>query len=90
MPSGYLDQVPESLWWSPNVRADSRPSDLQWRCYLAMAKNMDDNLGRLLDYLESSELSRDTIVVFTADHGEMGGSHERRELVRTGLGPVPA
>jgi arylsulfatase A-like enzyme len=77
LPSGYLDEMPETIWLPPNVPADGRPSDLQLRCYLAMAKNVDDNLGRLLDYLESSGLAADTIVVFSSDHGEMFGSHGR-------------
>jgi arylsulfatase A-like enzyme len=47
------------------------------RYYLAMVKNMDDNLGRLLDYLAASGLAEDTIVVFSSDHGEMHGSHGR-------------
>jgi arylsulfatase A-like enzyme len=76
-PSGYLDQVPQALWWAPNVPADNPRTLLEMRCYLAMAKNMDDNLGRLLDYLENSGLAEDTIVVFTSDHGEMHGSHGR-------------
>ena len=79
-PEGYLEQVPEMLQWSPNVPADIQGSEintLEMRCYLAMTKNVDDNLGRLLDYLEKSGLDRDTIVVFTADHGEMYGSHGR-------------
>lgn len=45
--------------------------------YLAMAKNFDDNLGRLMDYLDGSGASQDTILIFTSDHGEMGGSHGR-------------
>lgn len=77
VPAGYLERMPETIWWSPNVPADKRPPALEMRCYLAMAKNVDDNLGRLLDYLEASGLSEDTIVVFTADHGEMFGSHGR-------------
>jgi arylsulfatase A-like enzyme len=50
---------------------------MEMRYYLAMAKNVDDNLGRLMDYLETSGLAADTIVVFTADHGDMNGSHGR-------------
>ena len=42
-----------------------------------MCKNADENVGRLLDYLERTGLDRDTIVVFTSDHGEMLGSHRR-------------
>ena len=78
VPAGYLEQVPETIPWPPNVPTDNNPRTLQEvRCYLAMAKNVDDQIGRLLDYLETSGLARDTIVVFTADHGEMHGSHGR-------------
>jgi arylsulfatase A-like enzyme len=77
VPPGYLDQVPETLWWSPNVPADNPRSTIQMRCYLAMAKNVDDNVGRLLDYLDASGLGQDTIMVFSSDHGDMHGSHGR-------------
>jgi arylsulfatase A-like enzyme len=76
-PEGYLEQIPESLTWSPNVPADNPRSVHDMRCYLAMAKNVDDNIGRLIDYLDRSGLAEDTIVVFTSDHGEMHGSHGR-------------
>ena len=76
-PEGYLDRAPQSLWWPPNVPANNPSSDEELRCYLAMIQNADDNLGRLLDYLDSSGLGHDTIVVFTSDHGEMLGSHGR-------------
>jgi arylsulfatase A-like enzyme len=76
-PGGYLEQVPETLWWSPNVPVDNPRSAIEMRHYLAMAKNVDDNLGRLMDYLDRSGLAEDTIVVFTSDHGEMHGSHGR-------------
>jgi arylsulfatase A-like enzyme len=78
-PEGYLDRVPQTVWWPPNVPADNPCTDEQLRCYLAMIQNADDNLGRLLDYLESSGLARDTIVVFTSDHGEMLGSQGRMQ-----------
>ena len=44
-----------------------------------MSKNADDNMGRILDYLDSSGLTENTIVLFTSDHGEMLGSHGRRD-----------
>ena len=53
LPEGYLEQVPEKIWWEPNLPADSPQADLAMRGYLAMVKNLDDNLGRLLDYLDS-------------------------------------
>ena len=78
-PAGYLDQIPEELQWSPNVPEDDprRKNQLQARCHYAMTKNMDDNVGRLLDFLDRSGMAEDTILVFTSDHGEMLGSHGR-------------
>jgi arylsulfatase A-like enzyme len=79
-PSGYLDKVSENLIWAPNVPENHRlrRDPLAMRCYYAMAKNFDDNLGRLVDFLDRSGLSENTILVFTADHGDMLGSHGRR------------
>ncbi|MBN1489240.1 MAG: sulfatase [Phycisphaerae bacterium] len=78
-PAGYLEQIREDLVWSPNVPEDHRHrrKPLEARCYYAMAKNVDDNVGRLMDFLEASGLAEDTIVVFTSDHGEMMGSQGR-------------
>jgi arylsulfatase A-like enzyme len=78
-PEGYLEEIPDELVWDPNVPEDNhhREDQLQARCYFAMAKNFDDNLGRLMDYLDESGLSENTILVFTSDHGEMMGSHGR-------------
>lgn len=77
IPEGYLDLVPENIHWSPNVPADNPRKLMEMRTYLAMAKNVDDNLGRLMDYLEVSGIGKDTILIFTSDHGEMHGSHGR-------------
>jgi arylsulfatase A-like enzyme len=79
-PRGYLEKVPKNLHWLPNVpqnQIESKTAE-DARHYYAMSKNVDDNLGRLIDYLDSSGLSAETILVFTADHGEMLGSHNRR------------
>ena len=80
-PPGYLEKIPTNLVWSPNVPVNHprRAHPLQMRCYLAMAKNFDDNLGRLLRFLDESHLANTTIVVFTSDHGEMHGSHGRTD-----------
>jgi arylsulfatase A-like enzyme len=39
--------------------------------YYAHITALDDQLGRLLDYLDESGLAEDTIVVYTSDHGDM-------------------
>lgn len=43
--------------------------------YLATVSIMDDNIGRLLDYLEKSGLAENTIVVYTSDQGFYLGDH---------------
>jgi arylsulfatase A-like enzyme len=77
IPEGYLEQMPENIHWSPNVPANNPRTLMEMRYYLAMSKNVDDNLGRLMEYLEVSGLAKDTILIFTSDHGEMHGSHGR-------------
>lgn len=39
------------------------------REYLASIKSVDRNLGRLLAFLEELELSKETVIIFTSDHG---------------------
>ena len=43
--------------------------------YYGMVSMMDANLGRILDELDRLGHKRDTLVVFTADHGDMQGGH---------------
>ena len=42
-----------------------------------MVKCIDDNIGRLLAELDLLDLTDDTIVVFTSDHGDLMGEHRR-------------
>ena len=43
--------------------------------YLATISSVDDNVGRVLDYLEENNLSDNTIVVYTSDQGFYLGEH---------------
>lgn len=43
--------------------------------YLACVKSVDDNLGRLLDYLDQNKLSDNTMIVLTSDQGFYLGEH---------------
>jgi arylsulfatase A-like enzyme len=45
--------------------------------YYATMSMVDDNVGRLLDQLKTMGLADNTIIVFTADHGNMLGDHGR-------------
>jgi arylsulfatase A-like enzyme len=44
--------------------------------YYAMTRFVDDGIGRILDTLERTGLRDETIVVFTADHGDFMGEHD--------------
>ncbi len=43
--------------------------------YLATISSVDDNVGRVLDYLDESGLAENTIVVYTSDQGFYLGEH---------------
>ena len=45
------------------------------RDYLACIASVDDNVGRVLDYLEKNGLSKNTIVIYTSDQGFFLGDH---------------
>jgi choline-sulfatase len=57
-------------------------SDLEWRQYLwiyyHLVETVDAEIGRILAALEQTGREKDTVVVFTSDHGEMMGSHSMR------------
>jgi arylsulfatase A-like enzyme len=44
--------------------------------YYGMIAQLDHAVGRLLDALEARGMARDTLVVFTADHGDFMGDHQ--------------
>jgi uncharacterized sulfatase len=46
------------------------------RDYLRCVKGVDDNIGRLMDYLRENELLDHTIIVYTGDQGMMLGEHD--------------
>jgi len=43
--------------------------------YLATVQSVDDNVGRVLDYLDKNGLARNTIVIYTSDQGFFLGDH---------------
>jgi arylsulfatase A-like enzyme len=45
------------------------------KTYYAMIENLDQNVERLLKFLEDQKLRDNTIIVFISDHGELGGAH---------------
>ena len=45
------------------------------RDYLACVASVDDNVGRVLDYLDANGLADNTIVIYTSDQGFFLGDH---------------
>lgn len=43
--------------------------------YYAIISQVDDAIGDILAYLERNQLMDNTMIVFTADHGDMSGGH---------------
>ena len=43
--------------------------------YMGMIKQIDDEVGRLLDFLDGQGRMTDTMIVFTSDHGDYLGDH---------------
>lgn len=44
--------------------------------YLRTVKAMDDNVGRIIDYLDGKNLLDDTLVLYTSDQGMFLGEHD--------------
>lgn len=43
--------------------------------YIRCVKAMDENVGRVLDYLRKNDLEKDTIVIYSSDQGFYNGEH---------------
>ncbi len=88
-PPSSLD-TPENRQGKPRWLVDQRNSrhgvdygynlenfelEVYYKRYCEALKAVDDNLGRLLDYLEASGLAEDTLVVYMGDNGFQFGEH---------------
>ena len=66
---------PRQFHLRPNVPANYEAAAREGHAgYYGLCSALDENVGRLLRALDELRLAADTIVVFTADHGDMLGS----------------
>ena len=56
--------------------------------FYGMIENIDTNVGRLLDRLESAGLAEDTLLIFTTDNGTATGAGVFNDFVRGAKGSV--
>ena len=79
LPKNFKHDMTWSLYRERQARTTKYqvPENIQagLSTYYGMIKEVDDQVGRLLGRLEELGLAGNTMVVFTADHGEMMGSH---------------
>jgi len=66
----------EKNWARQIVRDLGEPGLREFlRVYYGMVKLIDDQVGRILETLKETGAMDNTVVVFTADHGDMMGGH---------------
>ena len=80
IPDGYLDALPKPARASITRKKDqvNLPEDLARKAiqaYYASITFADAQLGRILNTLEETGLDKNTVVVFTSDHGYHMGEH---------------
>lgn len=69
MIAAYHELRLSKVWSKKNARETIIPA------YMGLVKQMDDQFGRLLDYMRENGLLDNTLIVFTSDHGDNLGDH---------------
>jgi arylsulfatase A-like enzyme len=67
-PDGYRERYTGG-WVPPDLAALGGSTHQHLGGYYGMVKRLDEALGRILDTLKSLDLTDDTILMFTSDHG---------------------
>ena len=68
--SHYDEHNPNNLVTMPELELRQMRA-----CYYGMMNEVDDAVGRIVAQLKATGQYDDTLIVFTCDHGEMGGDH---------------
>ena len=74
----WAPDVPPTKGQDPNAWFVNLDRDTMRRCraaYYGLMNHVDDQVARLLDYMRLYGHMRDTLILFTSDHGEMLGDH---------------
>ena len=65
----FMERLPSLTFTRDDVRETVIPA------YMGLIKQIDDQVGRLLTFLEREGYLDDTFIVFTSDHGDYLGDH---------------
>ena len=73
-------RVDNALIHARILKAVREWDELQWRYlawnYYRFIEKVDAEIGRVLDLLRKTALHENTVIIFSADHGEASGSHQ--------------
>lgn len=85
MPDRYLEMYdPETLEIPPNIPEPfHRLVSYHLREYYGMITSIDDELARIMDFLRETGRDRDTLIIYTSDHGDQIGAHCEMDKFRT-------
>ena len=70
-----------NVWFKANWPTMNDEQKMKWKYqrymqdYLGSISSVDDNVGRVLDYLDESGLAENTMVIYTSDQGFYLGEH---------------
>jgi len=83
-PQKYKDMYPlESIKLAPNVSDQWKERSLkELQGYYAHCTATDEAIGTVLDKIKELNLTENTIIVFSSDHGEMMGAHNVKPFVK--------
>lgn len=85
VPISISDDMQNSPYIKMNGRLEHKeyadPEKIKYMIssYYGLVKEIDDWVGKILDKLNELGLDKNTLVIFTSDHGEMLGAHGMRE-----------
>ena len=65
----FMEQEYSQAYAQQKVRETVIPA------YMGLVKQIDDHLGKLFAFMEERDLDKNTLIVFTADHGDYLGDH---------------
>jgi arylsulfatase len=76
MPGAFLEYQKGWFGWSGLIPAHRKDMwTIYYNYYLNTIRDVDHSIQHVVDVMNDMDLWRDTVIVFTSDHGEMAGAH---------------
>ncbi|QYX58665.1 sulfatase-like hydrolase/transferase [Roseovarius sp. SCSIO 43702] len=76
-PTLQAKRIASNVVGFPDLPDDDETVRMLRALYLGLAREVDDHIGRLIAFLRETGQYDDTLIILTADHGEMLGDHHQ-------------